>query len=33
LAQAWTTGTHKAECKRIQAANEAEARSRNPIIK
>ena len=33
MAQAWTTGTHKAECKRIQAANEAEARSRNPIIK
>ena len=28
LAQAWTTGTHKAECQRIQAANEELARSR-----
>ena len=27
MAQAWTTGTHKAECKRIQAANEEKARS------
>jgi ankyrin repeat protein len=29
LAEAWTTGTHKAECQRIQAANEELARSRN----
>ena len=28
LAQAWTTGTHKAECQRIQAANEEKARNR-----
>ena len=28
MAQAWTTGTHKAECQRIQAANEEKARSR-----
>ena len=28
LAQAWTTGTHKAECQRIQAENEEKARSR-----
>ena len=28
LAEAWTTGTHKAECQRIQAANEEAARSR-----
>ena len=27
LAQAWTTGTHKAECQRIQAANEEKTRS------
>ena len=27
LAQAWTTGTHKAECLRIQAANEEKTRS------
>jgi len=27
LAEAWTTGTHKAECQRIQAANEEKARS------
>jgi len=27
LAQAWTTGTHKAECQRIQAANEENVRS------
>ena len=27
LAQAWTSGTHKAECQRIQAANEEKARS------
>ena len=32
LAQAWTTGTHKAECQRIQAANEEETRSRNSFI-
>ena len=28
LAEAWTTGTRKAECQRIQAANEEKARSR-----
>jgi len=33
LAEAWTTGTHKAECQRIQAANEEEARSRITIHK
>ena len=27
LAEAWTTGTHKAECQRIQAANEEKARN------
>jgi len=27
LAEAWTTGTHKAECQRIQAENEEKARS------
>jgi len=27
LAQAWTTGTHKAECQRIQAENEQKTRS------
>ena len=32
LAQAWTKGTHKAECQRIQAANEEKSRSRNRII-
>ena len=32
LAEAWTTGTHKAECQRIQAANEERARSRVQII-
>jgi hypothetical protein len=31
LAQAWTTGTHKAECLRIQAANEE--KTRNCVIK
>ena len=33
LAEAWTTGTHKAECQRIQAANEEEARIRITIHK
>ena len=28
MAQAWSTGTHKAECRRIQAENEKMARSR-----
>ena len=28
MAQAWTSGTHKAECKRIQAENEEKTRSR-----
>jgi len=28
MAEAWTTGTHKAECQRIQAANEEKNRSR-----
>jgi len=32
LAEAWTKGTHKAECQRIQAANEEEARSRNITV-
>ena len=32
MAVAWTTGTHKAECQRIQAANEEETRSRNSFI-
>jgi len=32
LAEAWTTGTHKAECQRIQAANEEEIRKRNVIV-
>ena len=32
LAQAWTTGTHKAECQRIQAANEEKNRSCNVKI-
>ena len=32
MAQAWTTGTHKAECQRIQAENEEKARSRVRII-
>ena len=27
LAEAWTTGTHKAECQRIQAENEEKNRS------
>ena len=33
LAEAWTTGTHKAECQRIQAENEELARSRITIHK
>jgi hypothetical protein len=33
LAEAWTTGTHKAECQRIQAANEEKTRSRITIHK
>jgi len=33
LAQAWTTGTHKAECQRIQAANEEKNRSLSVIVK
>jgi len=33
MAQAWTTGTHKAECQHVQAANEKEARSRVTIHK
>jgi len=32
MAQAWTTGAHKAECKRIQAKNEEKTRSRNVIV-
>jgi len=32
LAEAWTTGTHKAECQRIQAANEETARSRTILV-
>ena len=33
MAQAWTTGTHKAECKRIQAVNEEKTRSSVTIVK
>jgi len=33
LAEAWTTGTHKAECQRIQAENEEKTRSRITIHK
>jgi len=33
LAEAWTTGTHKAECQRIQSANVEETRKRHIIGK
>jgi len=33
MAEAWTKGTHKAECQRIQAANEEKVRSRLTIHK